>query len=206
VRALAAALAPDRGRLALPAPAGRRSRLRLDDLLRDLDGFDDAAGIGPYVSVARSGLHTLSGPDDEALDVLDRGRLERLLAFVARFYELVFLDVEGLPAPVLRAAVRRADRVVLVGGAEPADRPAGSAVLDAIESERREPATLVINRADARVAAERVRGPVAGWAIVPEDRELIRALDAGDYRLADRAALTRAALKRLALLVAEGVA
>jgi hypothetical protein len=41
--------------------------------------------------------------------------------------------------------------------------------------------------------------------LVPRDRELVRALDGGDFELSAVGATTRTALKRLALTVARGL-
>lgn len=53
----------------------------------------------------------------------------------------------------------------------------------------------------ASFAARRGQRPPA---LVPDDRELIRALDAGDIRLEHVGPATRVALKRLGLTVTEG--
>jgi MinD-like ATPase involved in chromosome partitioning or flagellar assembly len=205
-RALAVTLSGDRERMALPVPSDGRSALDLGDLLADLDGFDDAARIHPYVSTARSGLHTLSGPRDAGrLDSLTAEQLQALLEFAARFYELVVLDVGELPEEAQRAAVERADQVVLLGAADAGDELAEpSPAVDAVESLRSERATLVLNRVDRElaVAGPAGRGP---HALVPEDRDLIRALDSGDFELDRLEPATRVALKRLGLVVAEGL-
>ena len=78
-------------------------------------------------------------------------------------------------------------------------------MLDAIESERSDRAILVFNRVDEqRRAGVRARRPgAAQHVLVPQDRELIRALDAGELRPRRGRAPVRVALKRLALTVAE---
>lgn len=205
-RAVAMALSCDRERMCLPVPAGERSPLNLTDLVGDLGGFDEAARMTPYVSVAHSGLHTLCGPRRDAdLTALSEQQLDDLLDFAARFYELIVLDVGALGEAALVAALRRADQVVLLSAPD-ADAPVNSPVFEAIEAHRSERATLVFNRVDEQKAlafAERSRqGP---HALVPRDRELIRALDAGDFRLAQVQPATRIALKRLGLVVAEGL-
>jgi ABC-2 type transport system ATP-binding protein len=206
LRTLAVALSNDRERMCLPAAADRRSTLCLSDLLDDIPGFDDAARISPYVSAAPSGAHTLCGPAGaDRLATIEPGELQALLDFAGRFYELVVLDVGDLADGSLRALVRGADQIVLVGAPEAVDDlDESSPVLDAIESERSERATLVLNRVDRRRA---VAVPADGpHVIVPRDRDLIRALDAGDFRLSRVPVATRIALKRFALAVLEGLA
>ena len=205
LRALVVALSVDRERLTLPASPDDRSQLGLDDLLEDLDGFDEAARISPYVSVAPSGLHTLTGPRDaETLARVAPQRLNELLGFAVRFYDLIVLDVGGLEGAALRSVLTRADEVVLLASAEAgAELGEPSPVTDAIEATRGERATLVINRVDPAVAREATGSRTRGaHTVLPEDRELIRALDSGDFRLAGARPETRQAVKRLGLLVA----
>ena len=206
IRTLAISVGRDSGRLSLPVPEARRSALNLGHLLRDLEGFDDAARIAPYVSVAHSGLHTLAGlPDADEGHSLDADSLEALIAFASRFYELLVLDLGELGDSALRLLLRRADEVVLVGSLEMADGPSDSALLDSIERERSQRSTLVMNRVEPRLAVEHATRPRGSYALLPEDRRLIRALDAGDFRLADQSPVTRVSLKRLGLLVGEGL-
>ncbi len=207
-RTLTIGLSVDRERLAMPVPSADRSSLGLSDLLEDLDGFDDAARISPYVSVARSGAHTLRGPRRvERLAEIAPEQLEALLEFAGRFYKIIVLDVGRLGDVALRGVLRRADQVVLVGAPDAADAlESRSPVLDAIEAEREERATLVFNRVDpARALAVATGSGMGPHVLIPHDRELIRALDAGDFRLRQVERSTRVALKRLALVVAEGL-
>lgn len=205
-RTLAIALGLDSGRFTLPAPEERRSTLHVGELLRDLRGFDDAARIAPYVSVSHSGLHTLAGlPGREQLELVGPDELADLIAFASRFYELLVLDLGELGEPALRATMALADEVVLVGSLESAEGQADSALLDLIDGERDQRSTLVMNRVEPSLAAERAARPRGSYAVVPEDRELIRALDEGDFRLDEQAAITRVALKRLGLVVGEGL-
>ncbi|HWC28229.1 MAG TPA: ATP-binding cassette domain-containing protein [Solirubrobacteraceae bacterium] len=206
-RTLAVALSVDRERLRLPAPADARSQLDLGDLLADFDELDEDARVTPYVSVAASGLHTLAGPPaPDALARLGAGRVAALLDFAGRFYDIVVVDAGGLDEPALRAVLRRTDEVVLVGRAERAAALAASPLLEAVESERDRPSILVANRGEPRVALARMRCPPAAHAVVPEDRELVRALDRGGFDLAEQAPLTRLALRGLALIVARRLA
>jgi ABC-2 type transport system ATP-binding protein len=206
IRTLTVSLGRGDGRLRLPAPAEQRSNLDLADLLRDLASFDDAARITPYVSVAHSGLHTLAGlPDDVQGEPLEEEALETLIAFASRFYELLVLDMGELPDGALSLLLRKADEVVLVGSLEAAGGSTDSALLDALERERSQRSLLVMNRVDPRLAAEHSLRPRGSHAVVPEDRRLIRALDAGGFRLSEQGPATRVALKRLGLLVGEGL-
>ena len=204
-RSLALALSCDHERLSLPVIREQRTTLALGDLLADLPEFDDLARISPYVAPAPSGAEVLCGArDDEALDALGPPEIDALLDFAGRFYDLVVVDVGALGEPALRALVRRADEVVLLGvpDANGALDPRAP-VLDVVDAEREDRATLVVNRVpEERVELQR-GDPDRTYALVPEDRELIRALDAGDFELARSAPRTRVALKRLALVVAE---
>ena len=205
LRALVMALSLDRERVTLPVPEDERSKLGLDDLLRDLDGFDEAARISPYVSIADSGVHTLTGPSEvQALDGLPPERLDALLEFAARFYDVIVLDVGDLGQAALKHAIAHADEVVLLGSSEGGAELAGpSLAVDAIERTRREPATLVLNRVDPEVAAKATSGgEPATHTVLPDDHELIRAFDSGGFRLSDVHPQTRTAIKRLGLLVA----
>ena len=207
-RTLALGLSLDGERLAMPAPSSDRTTLNLSDLLEDLPGFDEASRISPYVSVARSGAHTLCGPRRaEQLAMITREALEALLDFAGRFYEIIVLDVGGLGNGTLRSVLRRADQLVLIGAPDAVDALDGrSPVLDAIEAERSERATLVFNRVDPARAASLATGRGAGpHALVPHDRELIRVLNTGDFALEQVERSTRVALKRLGLVVAEGL-
>ncbi len=207
VDTLAVALSCDHDRLAMTVDEDDRTSLHLGDLLGDLPEFDEAAHISPYVSQAGSGAHVLGGPPEpEDLARLEPQQIEALLDFAGRFYGLVVVDVGELSEPSLHLVVRRADRVLLLGAPGAVDDlDEGSAVLDAIESERSDRAILVFNRVDE----ERVRAFAHGdqgasqHVLVPQDRDLIRALDAGGFDLADVRAPVRVALKRLALTVAE---
>jgi len=203
---LAVALSCDHERMSLPAASDHRTSLTLDDLLGDLPDFDEMALISPYVSVAHSGAHALSGTSAAALAALEPAQIEALLDLLARFYGLVVLDVGDLPAASLRAVVRRADCVLLLGAPGAVDDLGRSDVLDAIEAEHSDRAVLAFNRVDE----ERLRTYSAGagpgsHVLIPHDRELIRALDAGDFELGSLEPVTRYALKRLGLAVAEGL-
>jgi ABC-2 type transport system ATP-binding protein len=207
LRTLTVSLSVDRGRMAMPVPSDDRSGLTLRDLLRDLPDFDEAARITPYVSVARSGLHTLAGVTTRReLAAVRPELLSGLLDFAARFYELVILDVGDLAEDTMRATLRRADQVVLLSSPDIAEAPDESRVLDALETERSERATIIINQADqAQVDAFAERGDAGPIEVLPQDREMIRALDAGAFALDQLDPATRLALKRIGLLVAQGL-
>jgi len=207
LRTLTVSLSLDRGRMAMPVPPDDRSALTLRDFLRDLPNFDEAARITPYVSMARSGLHTLAGvATRRELSALRPELLSGLLDFAARFYELVILDVGDLADEAMRATLRRADQVVLLSSPDIAEAPDESRVLDALETERSERATIIINQADrAQVDAFAERGDAGPIEVLPQDREMIRALDAGAFALDQLDPATRLALKRIGLLVAQGL-
>jgi ABC-2 type transport system ATP-binding protein len=205
VRSLAVALSSDRERMCMPVPADERSPLNLTDLLADLPGFDEAARMTPYVSVAHSGLHTLCGPRAASeLTDMTAQQIDDLLDFAGRFYEFVVLDVGDVARPALEAVLRRANEVVLLGS--PDVDVSDSEVLEAVAAQRSERATIVFNRVEERRAMEFEAVSRQGThALVPRDRELIRALDAGDFRLEQLQPTTRIALKRMGLIVAEGI-
>lgn len=205
---LAVGLSCDRQRLSMPAAHDRRTSLGLTDLLGDLPAFDESAHISPYVSVTRFGAHVLSGPADaQELRAVDPDQLDALLDFAGRFYPVVVVDAGELSERSLRAAVRRADRVLLLGAPGAVDDldDAGG-VLAAIEAERDDAAVLVFNLVEEeRVRAQGHGGGSGSHVLVPRDRELVRALDGGDFELSAVGATTRTALKRLALTVARGL-
>ena len=203
-RSLAVALSCDHERLSLPVVREQRTTLALDDLLADLPQFDDTALISPYVAPAPSGAHVLCGPRRaQELAALQPAEIDALLQFAGRFYDLLVLDVGDLAEPALRAVVRHADEVLLVGAAGESDAVDPHApVLAIMEAERDHQATIVLNRVEAGHIDNPRTGLAGSYALVPDDRELIRALDAGDFELARVAPQTRIALKRLALLVA----
>ena len=207
LHALAIALSCDRERMCMPVPSEDRSSLSLPDLLGDLPDFDEVARMSPYVSAAPSGLHTLCGPRRAAdLETLSAQQINDLLDFAARFYTVIVLDVGEVGPACLEAILRRADEVVVVSAPDAGDVPAESTVLEAVEAHRTDRATLVVNRVDEQPAlAFAEHSPRAPHALVPHDRDLVRALDAGDFRLERVQPATRVALKRLGLVVAEGL-
>ena len=147
----------------------------------------------------------LGGPSEEGLfDALKPAWIDALLDFTGRFYGLVVVDVGELGDDSLRAVVRRADRVLLLGAVD--DLAWGSVVLDATEADHDQPAVLVFNR----VGEERLRSYAHGTGpgshvLIPLDPALARALEDGDFELGDVEPVTRYALKRLGLAVAEGL-
>ena len=205
---LALALSCDGERIAAPVVPDRRTTLGLGDLLGDLTGFDEAAQIAPYVSMARSGAHVLAGfAEREELEQLEPEQLAALLDFTGRFYALVVLDVGELDDATMRGVVRRADRILLLGAPGAVDDlDERSPALDAIEAERSDHATLVFNRVDeGRMRTFAHGGGPGSHVLIPDDHELIRALDAGDFELGATGRATRYALKRLGLAVAENL-
>ena len=202
---LAVALSCDHDRMSLPVAREERTSLNLADLLDDLPHFDEYARISPYVAPVPSGAHVICGSPQERLASITPSDVEALLAFAGRFYDTIVIDAGDVPEATLRAVAARADEVVLLGAPESVEGIGdGDSVLAAIESERADRATLVFNRVDEQRIRE-LDGDAA-YALVPRDRELIRALDAGGFRLDTVGQPTRVALKRLALLVAERIA
>ena len=206
VRALSVALSCDHERMSLPVPAEARTVLDLADLLADLPGFDAAARMTRYVSVAHSGHHTIRGPKRaEVLAELTPQQVDSLLDLAARFYEIIVLDVGAVGAPTLARVLDRADQVIVLG-AQDARLERSSTVLDAIEGLRSERATLVLNRVDEeRALAFAQRPSTAPHTLLPRDHELVRALDGGDFRLDHVQPTTRISLKRLGLVIVEGL-
>jgi len=207
---LVAALTSDRGRLRASAPPAKRSRLHLGHLLDDLGGFDDAARATPYVSMMSERLHLLAGPETRTdLAALTPERLRRMLAFVHRTYDTVVLDVGEGPPALARALAREAGAVVVVGAPEASgDVLPPSEVLELVERERATPATLLVNQADPDAVQRLLADTPAssGLAVLPHDRELIRALDGSEYDLDRLGATTRVAIKRLTAAVLEASA
>jgi ABC-2 type transport system ATP-binding protein len=203
VRTIALALSSDHGRMARPVAQGESSPLCLTDLLGDLAAL--AAGppmrLGLYASLARSGVRAVAGPRDaQELHALSGETVDALLDVLGRAAELVVLDVGEMAFDALGAVLRRVDRVVLLGAPEVSD----SGLLDALEATRSDRSTLVLNRVEtARVETFARNGGAAGHALIPHDEDLARAFEAGDLRQEALRPLTRVALKRLGLVVAQ---
>ena len=83
-----------------------------------------------------------------------------------------------------------------------------SEVLELVERERATPATLLVNQADPDAVQRLLADTPAssGLAVLPHDRELIRALDGSEYDLDRLGATTRVAIKRLTAAVLEASA
>jgi len=207
LRTVAVDADPGFGSLAQLVPDDRRSARGLDHLLADADRLLTAAELGPYVSRLPSGLHVLAarrvraqtGPDEYGA----------ALALLSCFYDVVVLDLgTGLVGPLARFAARRADQLVLV---TTPDRNASVAALDGLELlPHRERTTVAINRARPGAAdavelcmlAEQPRDVVT----LPHDDQLDAMLESGTYTIGGVRSLTRAAIKRLGLAVAEQLA
>lgn len=199
---------PAFGTLAQLTPASRRPEHGLAELLNDADQLFTTAEVGAYMSRLPTGLHVLAARRDSEQPVrLEPDWYGELLALLSCFYEVVLLDLgPGVVSPLARYAARWADQVVLV---TTADWAASSAGLEALAHVRqRERTTVVINGAredtaiEERFLAEQPRAAVT----LPYDEQLAAMLDSRTYSLAPLAPATRAAIKRLALAVAEQLA
>jgi len=209
LRTLAVALSLDRERMSIPAAADQRAEFDLTDLLSDLPEFDRLARIAPYVSVTRAGAHTLRGPRTlQELQSITSEQLQELLSFVRRHYELVVLDLGELSPTTLRAAVSAVDEVVLLSSNKlDAAAMEDSPVIGAVEELRSERATLVANHLDPeRFATVMKQRGGAPYIVLPEDRHLARALDAGSFALSALGTETRVAIKEFTSVVLERLA
>jgi ABC-2 type transport system ATP-binding protein len=204
-RVVAVALSVDVGRLSRPAPAARRSRLGVVDLARDASEQDDRFAVDPYVAVAPSGVHLVQGPpDEEALAALDAEGTRALLDVLRAAYDVVVVDLGArLPEAAAAVVAELADDVVLVGTPDVGDALEDpSPIVEVFERVRDRPAILALNRAATAQARAFARERPADRGVVPEDPELVRALDRADWSLAEADRTTRLALKHLALVVA----
>jgi cellulose biosynthesis protein BcsQ len=183
-RCLAVDADPDHGTLAALVPEVRRSSRSIADLRRDADAVNSTAELLPYVSSLASGLHVLAAPADG--DPLDADAYGELLPFLARFYEVVLLDLgASLDDHIGRLAAQRADQTVLVGG--PGRMP-----------EPTTPATLrVLNQA---------QGPDGDAdVVIPCSDRLRTMLDSATYTLGSLDRATRMPIKRLGAAAADGL-
>jgi MinD-like ATPase involved in chromosome partitioning or flagellar assembly len=208
LRVIAVDANPDFGTLGRLAPDALRCERSLADLLEDLEELNTAAALRPYVSCLPTGLHLLSAPRDANLTAsLGPERYDELLAFLARFYEVVLLDLgTGVAGPLARFAIEHADQVVLV------TTPGwitSSVVLDALSHLQHDRTTVAINQShlrpgDHHAIEERFRAQHLHRSIlIPHDHQLAAALDTGTYTLEALQRPTRTALKELGLAVAE---
>lgn len=215
LRCVAVDANPDYGTLGSLAPDASRSDRSLADLLTADREAGSPAELRPFISALPSGLHLLAAPPRaEAMAALTDEHYTRLVELLARFYELILLDLgTGLTGPLARFALRRADQAVIVSTPEwvTAER-----VLDALSDIRGRgmegPLTLVLNQAPTRETVDRQlieaafrSADVTRRVAIPYDPALRQMLDAGAYdpdRLGRR---TRVAIKQLGLAVAEGL-
>ena len=216
LRCVAVDANPDYGTLGSLAPDELRSERSLADLLTRLDAITSPGELRPFVSPLRSGLHLLAAPARaEVMATMTAERYRDLVAFLDRFYEVVLLDLgTGLTDPIARYALETADQTVVVSTPEwvTADRVL-HALSDLAGTLTEERLTLVLNQAPETEAADRQlieaafrgRRP-ARRVTVPYDVLLRQMLDAGAYQPAELRRVTRLAVKRLGLAVAEGLA
>ena len=216
LRCVAVDANPDYGTLGSLAPDNLRADRSLADLLAAVDRITSPGELRPYVSPLRSGLHLLAAPArTEVMATMTAEQYAELVAFLDRFYEVVLLDLgTGLTDPIARYALETADQTVVVSTPEwvTADRVL-HALSDLAGTLTEERLTLVLNQAPETEAADRQlieaafrgRRP-ARRVTVPYDVLLRQMLDAGAYQPAELRRVTRLAVKRLGLAVAEGLA
>lgn len=192
-----------------PAPSARPAASSSADLLDRADGIGTAAELRPYVTQLPTGLHLLAASQSSTLTPGgEPGHCGRLVALLSCFYETVVLDLgPGVTGPLARLALDRADQVLLV---TTPDQLTATIAIHALDQLDRERATVVVNRSHPRLWPELraieecierrdVRRPIA----VPDDRRLSTMLQSGTYSLEALDRVTRLAVKRLGLAVAE---
>lgn len=216
LRCVAVDANPDYGTLGLLAPDRLRSERSLADLLRGGDELVHAGAVRPFVSPLPSGLHLLAAPaDPRAMADLGPEHYRGLIELLDRFYEVVLLDLgTGLTDALARFALDSADQMVVVSTPEWVCAERVLAALDDLRATRAgERATVVLNQAPPERAVDRQvieaafrRHEVGGRVAIPYDPRLRAMLDAGALDLGQLPRQTRAAIKRLGLAVAEGLA
>ena len=209
LRVVAVDANPDFGTLAALAPHRLRCERSLADLLTDIERIDTATQIRSYVSTLPTGLHLLGAPADaEVMARLGPEAYGELLALLATFYDLVLLDLgTGVAGRLAQFAIGRADQVVLVTTPE---WVASSAVLAALEHLEHERTTVACNKfyargpGDLRELERRLRERRLHRSVaIPYDDQLAAMLDSGTYQLDALERMTRMAIKRLGLAVAD---
>ena len=209
LRTIAVDANPDFGTLGALAPDRLRPERNLADLIAELDTVQTAAELNPYVARLPSGLHLLGAPTDaEVMSRIGPESYGQLLAFLSIFYDVVVLDLgTGITDPLAQFAIARSDHVVLVSTPE---LITSQTVVGALRYLAHERATLVLNRATRRNAADisriearfrehRLRRSV----MIPHDERLATMLDTGTYSLGALERATRRPVKLLGLAVAE---
>ena len=207
LRVLAVDANPDFGTLAALAPDGWRVERNLADLLADLDQIHSGSQLRPYISQLPSGLHLLGAPlDAQAMAAMTIEAYGILLAFLARYYDVVLLDCgTGITDPLARSAVRRADQVLVVTTPEFVTAQTVLASLDELELDR---SILVLNQAERGGADRRAvesrfpRERVGPRIAIPYDDQLRSMLDSATYSLEALERRVRLPIKQLALAVA----
>ncbi|MCA1697739.1 MAG: AAA family ATPase [Actinobacteria bacterium] len=204
---------PDHGTLGLLAPDAMRSQLTLSDAIANLDQVSSATELRPYVSVLPSGLHLMGAPaDPRIMKTLSPQLYGQLTAFLARFYDVVVLDLgTGLTDPIAEFAIARADQGVVVTTPE---WVTASIVLDAMRyiggEQGNDHLTVVLNKAPVRgdagdrqrIEAEFRRQQIARRVTVPDDLQLKTMLDSATYTLESLRRASRLPIKELGLAVA----
>jgi len=206
VRTVVVDATPDYGTLTATGAVAADSATTIGDLLDAAPGLLNPAELRPYVTQLAGGAHLLcGGPDDTALSP---DRVAELLGYLAAFYELALVDcATGIASDLAQHAIARADHTVLVTTPQLAR---SSAALQSLgELERRSP-IVALNRAqDHANALEHISGQFSGdddtescVVAIPEDPELVGAVDVDRFDLDALARTTRCQVKQLAALVA----
>jgi Mrp family chromosome partitioning ATPase len=175
LRVIAVDASPEFGTLNQLVPPGLRADKGIDDLVKDADRLFTAAELRPYVSRLATGAHVLAPGRGVGPDGYGE-----LVALLSCFYEVILLDLAaGMVGPLNAFAARRADQVVLV-----ATPRTTTVARDALESlPRPDRATIAVN--------------------APHDEQLAAMLAGHTYSLGALQPITRTAIKRLGLAVAE---
>lgn len=214
----------DFGTLASLVPDAVRSRHSLADLLPHIAHIDSVSDVLPYVSQLRGGLHVLAAPEQaERMAAVTPEAYGSLLDLLARFYELVLLDLgTGIVDPLAQFGIGRADQALLVttpeyvtaekvlGALRYLSAEAGWSSAAEEESLHRRRLTVVLNRAPSKGSGDRQaieeafrRFGLARHVTIPFDERLRVMLDSATYDLDRLDRETRMPIKALGLAVAE---
>ncbi len=199
---------PDFGTLARLAPEHMRAEPTLAELVGKMERMRSGSELRSFVSRVPSGLHLLGAPvHPEVMAEMGPETYDRVLSFLAQFYDVVVLDCgTGITDPLARFAVERADQIVVVATPE---WMTADTVLGALRHLSLERATLVLNRAGAGPGDRRAiessfaRQRLSNRTIIPYDEQLATMLDSGTYALGRLRRHVRLPIKELGLAVGE---
>lgn len=216
---------PQWGTLASLAPDSVRSPLSLSDLLANLEDIDSATGLRPYVSPLATGCHLLAAPTDpQIMARIGPDDYTRLLRALARFYEVILLDLgTGVVDPLAEGLIGAADQALLVTTPEFVTTEKALGVVGYLGTQRdpglggeysaappEQVLTVVLNKAPREGSGDRQqieaafrRQRIGKSVIVPHDDRLRVMLDSATYQLDELPRKTRLAIKRLGLAVAQ---